>query len=280
MIRLHSLAVAALLAAVIVIPREQPPQALEAATDAASGDTIDAWRFNVGERTEFSVTWGVARVGSASLTVEAVDTISGIPAYRTSLEMNGGPPFYRLEDRQVSWIRPAPFGSIRFDQILRQGSYRRDRRYIMDVEAGTYARYDEDDGSFTRHEDEFDVPIPDGALDEVSFFFFLRLSPLEVGERYEYDRFFKDDGNPVIIEVLRRERVRVPAGRFETLVLRPTLNAGGLFSEGSEAEIYVTDDDRRIPVRMKVKAPMGTLNLYLTKLEPGVSEAGIELPSG
>lgn len=269
MIRQHCLAVVALLAAGTWLPLQPPPH-VQAQTASPAGDAIEPWNFNVGERIEFSITWGVARVGSASLVVEAVDTVAGMQTYRTALEMNGGPPFYRLEDRQVSWIQSAPFGSLQFDQVLRQGSYRRDRRYLMDVEAGTYARYDRVDGSLTRHEDEFDVPIPAGALDDVSFFYFIRLSPLEVGQRYEYNRFFKAKGNPVVIEVLRRERIRVPAGRFETLVLRPTLSSGDLFKEGSGSEIYITDDERRIPVRMKIDAPVGTLNLYLTDFEPGV----------
>lgn len=276
---LHSLAVVALLAAGTLMPPgpAQAPQSLQVAEPA---DTIEAWRFDVGERLEYSITWGVARIGTASLTVEAVDTIAGTPTYRTALEMSGGPPFYRLEDRQVSWVRPAPFGSVQFDQILRQGSYRRDRRYVMDVEAGTYARYDREEGALLRHEEEFDLAIPDGALDEVSFLHFIRLVPLEVGNRYEYNRFFKAKGNPVIVEVLRRERIRVPAGRFETLVLRPTLSSGELFKESSGAEVYVTDDDRRMPVRLKIKASIGTLNLYLTDFDPGVPGTGIETPSG
>ena len=279
MTRLHGLVGTVLLAAVLWPQPRQAPDARENSVSPAA-DTIDAWRFNVGERFEYSVTWGVARIGRASLMVEAVDTIAGIPTYRTSLEMSGGPPFYRLDDRQVSWIRPAPFGSVQFDQRLRQGSYRRDRRYSMDVEAGTYTRYDEKEGSFTRNEKEADISIPDGALDEVSFLYFLRLTSLDIGRRYEYESFFKADGNPVVIEVLRRERVRVPAGRFETLVLRPTLRDAALFKEGSDAEVYITDDDRRIPVRMKLKAPIGTLNLYLTEAEAGTSGSRIDASSG
>ena len=243
-------------------------------------DTIDAWRFNVGERLDYSISWGVARVGSASLAVEAVDTIAGVPTYRTSFEMSGGPPFYRLDDRQVSWIRPTPFASVRFDQTLRQGGYRRDRRHVMNLDSLTYDRYDLENGSYVLHGEEFDEPIPEGAVDDVSFLYFLRLAPLEVGQRYEFERFFKEKGNPIVIEVLRRERIRTPSGRYETVVLRPTVRTGELFKEGSDAEVYVTDDDRRLPVRMRVKAPMGTLNLYLTDFGLGSPGGGIDPPAG
>jgi len=250
------------------------------AVQTAQQDTLAAWRFPVGERMEYSVTWGGARIAQSVLTVEAIDSINGTAVYRTSLETTGGPPFYKIRDRLTSWIQPDPMSSLRFDQKLRQGSYRRDRRHLMDRGAGTYTRYDARDGEYVRHETERDVPIPDGAQDDVSIYYFVRLSPLKIGERYEYDLYYKKKGNPVIIEVLRREEIRVPAGTFKTIVVRPIIRNSGMFSEGGEAEIYVTDDERRIPVRVKTRMSIGSANLYLTKYDPGEPGSLIESPSG
>lgn len=232
-------------------------------------DTLDTWWFPVGERMEYSVTWGGARIGRSVLTVAAIDTLGGIPVYRTSLKTEGGPPFYRLEDELTSWIRPHPLATVRFDQNLRQGGYRRDRRHVMDLDAGTYSRFDARDGGYAEHPEERDIPIPDGAIDEVAYFYFARLSNLEVGERYESDQYFREDGNPVILEVLRRERIRVPAGTFNTIVVRPIIRTSGMFGEGGEAEMYLTDDDRRIPVRLRTRMKIGTANFYLTDYDPG-----------
>ncbi len=254
-------------------------QALPGSEVSAREDSLAAWRFPVGERMEYSVTFGGARIAQSVLTVEAIDSINGTAVYRTSLETTGGPPFYRIHDRLTSWIRPDPMASLRFDQKLRQGGYRRDRRHLMDDEAGTYTRYDARDGVYVRHEEEHDVPIPAGVQDDVSIFYFVRLSPLRIGERYEFDMYYKKKGNPVIIEVLRRERIRVPAGTFNTIVVRPIIKSSGMFSAGSEAEIYVTDDERRIPVRVKTRMSIGSANLYLTKYDPGEPGSFIQSPS-
>ena len=96
-----------------------------------------------------------------------------------------------------------------------------------------------------------------------------RLLPLEVGKRYEFERYFKEDGNPATVEVLRREEIRVPAGRFQTVVLRPEIRTDGLFGEGGEAEVYITDDERRIPVRLTTSLSVGSGNLFLTGYESG-----------
>lgn len=235
-------------------------------TPAASRE----WPFPVGERMEFSVTWGRMRLGQGSLAVEAIDSIGGHAGYRVALEMWGGPPFYRVQDRQVSWIRPSePLSSLRFEQRLHEGSYRRDRRYDFGQETLTYDRLDLEDGEWRPHEPEMDVPIPEGVLDDLSYLFLARLLPLEVGQRYEFDRYFKESGNPVVIEVLRREEIRVPAGTFQTIVLRPIIRTGGVFGDGGEAELYLTDDERRAIVRLTTSMKIGSGNLFLTSYEPG-----------
>jgi hypothetical protein len=239
-------------------------------------DTLNPWRFPVGERMEYSVTWEGIRLGAGSLSVEAIDTVQDRPVYRVALEMAGGPPFYRVEDRIVSWIQPVPFASLQFAQKQKEGNYRRDRKIVLDAESLTYTRYDLKDGEYVPNQEEADVPIPSGALDEISYLYLARLLPLEVGQRYEFERYFKEDGNPATVEVLRREEIRVPAGRFKTIVLRPEIATDGMFGEGGKAEVYVTDDERRIPVRLKTSLSVGSGNMYLTGYDPGEGGAMIE----
>ncbi len=249
-------------------------------------DTLNRWMFPVGERMEYSVTWEGIRLGTGSLTVESIDTVQARAVYRVALEMSGGPPFYRVEDRIVSWIEPSPFGSLQFAQKQKEGNYQRDRKIVLDVESLTYTRFDLKDGEYVRSVDEVEVPIPPGALDEISYLYMVRLLPLEVGQRYEFDRYFKEDGNPATVEVIRREEIRVPAGRFQTIVLRPEIATDGLFGEGGEAEVYLTDDERRIPVRLKTSLIVGSGNMYLTGYESGEggslirSEAAVEAEAG
>lgn len=242
-------------------------------------DTLRPWRFPVGERMEYSVTWGGIRLGTGSLAVEAIDTLDAREAYRVGFHIEGGPPFYRVETRMASWIHPDPFRSLRFEQRQREGDYRRDRRIELDPETRTYTRYDLRDGEWRPHPEEAGVPIPDNVLDEVSYLYFARLLPLEPGVRYEFERYWKQEGNPVVVEVLRREEIRVPAGKFRTVVLRPEIRTSGIFKEGGEAELYLTDDERRIPVRVKASMAIGSGNFFLTKYEPGEGGARIE-PAG
>src|SRR5690606_25183114 len=118
-------------------------------------------------------------------------------------------------------------------------------------------------------------------LDDVSFLYFVRTIPLEVGQTYTYNRYFRESGNPVVLHVLRKETVKVPAGTFETVVVQPIIQTSGLFGDGGRAEVYFTDDDRRLLVQMKSSVPVvGSLNLHLTSVREGEAITTADLPGG
>ncbi len=124
-----------------------------------------------------------------------------------------------------------------------------------------------DRGVFTEDQKE-PQPTVNLPLDDGSFLFFIRSIPLEVGKEYSFDRYFRPDRNPVRIVVLRKETINVPAGQFETIVIRPIIKARGVFSEGGRAEVWLTDDSRRLMVQMKTHMKLGSLSLFLRSYTP------------
>ena len=251
--------------------------AVEAAVILAVG-TLDplepnaifpVWPFEVGEEAEYDVTFGPIHIGRAHLSIEAEESIRETSTYRLVFEINGGVPFYRIDDRTVSWLAIKPYRSVRFEQVLREGGYRRHRRYELYHDALTVTRedWDEEDDEYKPHPKQQDLPIPVGALDEISYLYLIRTLPLEVGHTYTFNEYFENEGNPVVVEVLRRERVRVRAGIFHTIVVRPTIQADGMFAEDGEAEVYFSDDDRRLIVQLKTKMGIGEINMYLREFE-------------
>ena len=280
--RLPGLAIA--LAAVFVVSLAGiAPLAGQAGSEAMAADPFPrAWPFAIGQEAEYAVTFGPVRFGQMHLRVEARDTIRSTPAYRIAMEMKGSIPFYRMDDRSVSWLATEPYRTLRFEEILHQGAYRRHQRWELDHEALTATRedWDEEIQAYRPHRRQRDLPIPAGALDEISYLFLIRSLPFEVGQTYEFDRYFEEDGNPVIVEVLRRERVRVPAGTFETFVVRPTIQTDGLFGEEGQAEVFISDDDRRLIVQIKSRMRRGSVNMYLRGFEQNEAEAGLTGPIG
>ena len=217
--------------------------------------------FGPGERADYQVKLGALSVGSGSVEVVGIETVQGMPTFHTRMRVSGGIPLARVNDRYESWIDTRGLFSRRFVQDIHEVSYRRNRSYEFDVTTRTWRRTDGSDDTGT-------LPSAD-PLDDLSFMFYARTLPLRVGDQYRLTRYFKESGNPVILRVVRRETVTVPAGRFNTVVVQPTIRTSGLFSEGGRAEIFFSDDERHIPVLIRSRVSrVGALTMSLKTYRP------------
>ena len=217
--------------------------------------------FAAGEHAVYQVRLGAFSVGTGTLSVTGLQTVRGEQTFHTVMTLRGGNALYRLDNRYESWIDTDGLFSHRFLQNVREGSYRRNRTFEFFPEQRTFRRHDGETGTIPTSE----------PLDDLSFLYYARTLPLEVGATYRLPRYFKADGNPVVLQVLRRETIRVPAGEFRTIVVRPIIQTDGMFSEGGRAEVYFSDDRYRIPVYIRTNAGAlpATISLRLRSFRPG-----------
>ena len=213
--------------------------------------------FGFGERANYGVKYGPFSVGRASTEVFRLDTLRGRETWHILFHVRGGIPGFRVDDRMESWMDSETLASLRFRQDMSEGSHERERVFEIYPDRGEYTE--------DQKEPQPTVTLP---LDDGSFLFFVRTIPLEVGKEYSFDRYFRPDRNPVRIQVLRRETINVPAGSFETIVIRPIIKARGVFSEGGRAEVWLTDDSRRLMVQLKTHMKLGSLSLFLRSYTP------------
>ena len=240
----------------VLVARTAVAQELDRVAPATE-PTDPATALTVGERLDYDVRFGKLRVGRGSMEVRETVDVRGREAWHTVLAIRGGIPFFRVDDRLESWIDTRSFTSLRLAQHTSEGRYRRERQVEFFPERTTMLER----GEGAEEEATVDEPLDEGAL-----LYFLRTLPLNVGDSYSLDRYFRPDRNPVRLDVVRRERIEVPAGTFETIVIRPTIRSTGIFSENGQAEVWVTDDARHLMVRMTAKLSFGTLSLSLREI--------------
>jgi len=264
------LALAALLAASIPAPAlGQGLAPIEILADEpASGTT---WSFAPGEAATYSVAIGRFRIGEARLAIEGLETSGDTEVVHTTLTVDGGPPFFRVELYLSSWAETGSMRSVRFERNMREGPKRYRDRYVLDQESSTYTaeRWSEDLEAFEPSTFEPSGAMPADAIDEIAVLFFVRTLPLETGDEYVLERYFKPQSNPIVVRVLKREEIRVPAGRFKTIVVEPLIPELGSFQAKKKPRVWVTDDERRIIVKFQTSAPVGPVALNLTDYEEG-----------
>jgi hypothetical protein len=207
--------------------------------------------FAVGERATYRAKINFLNAGSATTRVVGVETIRGVQTYHTSLDIRGRVLGKRVDNRYESWFDPRTFSSLRHVQHTDEGGGAAGRVYEFHPERRIYVRNGEE------------RPGVEAPLDEGSFLFFLRSIPLEVGRTYTFNRYYRADRNPVTVRVVRRERVKVPAGEFMALVVQPVIRSRGLFGEEARAEVWLSDDPQRRLLKLKSKLSVGTLYLEL-----------------
>jgi len=214
-------------------------------------------RFPVGETLIYDARFGLLNLGEGLMHIAGIDTVRGTPTLHVVFRLLGGSFFYRLDDRMDSWIELDRFASRRFVQDFHEGNSDRYTAYEIFPDSGFYTQSGVDSI----------LPTSQDPLDDAAFFYFVRTLDLEVGQRYEFERYFRPDRNPVVLEVLGRDTLDLPAGRIPTILVRPTVKGRGILEEAKEPQMWLSDDDRRIMVQLKLKfASIATITLRLREI--------------
>lgn len=221
------------------------------AQSSTSDGDVASRPFKVGERLQYAVRVGPLGRGSATMRLE-LDTVRGTSVYHSTFKVDGSLLFFSVNDEYESWFDTRRLVSLRYRQQIDQGAYERNRTYEIFADKGIYV--DPANG---------ELPTVERPLDDGAFLYFLRTIPLEVGRTYTFNRYFKPDRNPVTVTVVRRERIRVPAGEFDAIVVRPKIKAKGIFAENANAEVWIQDDTSRTMLQMKTHMPFGTVTFQL-----------------
>ncbi len=213
--------------------------------------------FGVGERLEFNVNYGFINAGDAVMSIPGYDSIEGRRCYRVEFTVNSLQSFawiYKVEDYYLTFIDVEAIVPLKFEQHIREGTYRRD--FIAEFDQAKHVATTSD-GVY---------PIPDYVHDIMSAFYYVRtidFSGYMPGEQTTLYNFYRDKSYELVIRFLGRQELEVEAGTFKTVVVEPLVREGGLFKSEGRIVIWLTDDDRRIPVRVNTKVVIGSIDVEL-----------------
>jgi len=148
--------------------------------------------------------------------------------------------------------------SWHYEKHIHEGGFRADASYVYDQRA--HVMREPAKGK--------QVPMPLLAQDVLSCFYYFRTLNTAPGDHLLIPVTADDSKSyQLSVDVLRRERVSCLAGDFDCLVVIPHLAFKGVFQQKGEVTMWVTDDIRRIPVLIKSKIAIGSININLKDAE-------------
>lgn len=217
--------------------------------------------FTAGEKLTFAVQYGNVTAGFATLSIPQVQTVEGRPVFHVVAEAKTHPffeTFFKVRDRIETFIDVDYAFPWRYEKHLREGGYSADASYIYDQRAGMIREPAKGK----------EAVMPIGSQDVLSCFYWFRTQPMEVGSVHHVPVTADNMQNYGLkVDVLRKERVKTLAGEFDCVVVQPHLTFQGVFQQKGEVFLWITDDARRIPVMVRSKIVIGSININLQDAE-------------
>ncbi|HEY6008112.1 MAG TPA: DUF3108 domain-containing protein [Geobacteraceae bacterium] len=217
----------------------------------------------VPERLVYRLSWTGIAIGTATQEIRAEGGTHRI--FVTARSNDWLSVFFPVDDRIESVLDKEggvfPGVSRSFRMETREGSHQRDRE-ILFGRSGTAVFHDRRSG------ERFTLSPPPGTFDIYSSFFHVRYLPLEVGRSVYVNILDGKEVQRLEVRVLRRETLRTVLGPVSTIVVKPLVRSEGVFEGKGGVTIWLTDDARRIPVRVQTKVTVGSVTATLVERSP------------
>ncbi len=237
--------------------------AIAPADSLVNSEKIDSLRnlnqiaFNVGERLVYDVGYSFITAGEAVFSIPGIDTIRGNPCYKVHFTVGTTSTFsffYKVDDLYETMLDKKGIFPWRFTQRLREGKHKRDFTAEFDQLNNTAIT------------DKGNYPIPPYVHDAVSAFYYVRTMDFagwRPGDRFYLKNFYKDSTYELTVKFLGNQRIEVDAGTFDCIMVEPVMKEGGLFKSEGQIIIWLTNDDRKIPVKVSTEVIIGSIDAEL-----------------
>jgi len=208
----------------------------------------------------FYDSWATSWITAGYGTME-IDTawayVNGQRAYHIKVTGNSAGifnMFYKVRDRFESFMDEDELISLKFIRYTREGKYKRDDQIIFDHR------------NLKAHSTRAVKGITPGIQDIVSAFYRMRtydFDTAEINDEYYMDFFLDDSLYHSKIIFLGRETVKTEFGKIECLKFKPQVAVGEIFQEPYPMELWVSDDENKIPIIGKSGVYIGSVTLEL-----------------
>jgi hypothetical protein len=219
--------------------------------------TKGAFPFQPGEKMSFSFGWNLIPGGTGTMEVLPFTKVDGVEVYHFAMTAKSNSfidLFYKVRDRYESYADIGMTHSLLYTE-QKKGCDKRDITVTFDWEREQvqYTNFDKS---------RKPISVLPGSFDPLSVYYAFRLIDLEVGKIIEIP---VTDGKKSVMgraRVTERETILVGGREFDTYRIQPYLeHFGGVFKKSKKAQldIWLTADEKKIPVRMRVSVIIGSV---------------------
>ncbi len=228
--------------------------------------------FSQGEELTFTVKYLFFNAAEAKMVIhDRIHFIQDKPTYKIDIfgrTLSLFKLFY-VKDNWGTYLDTAKIIPYRSYRHIEEGGYRKHEVIDFDhsnkeAEVRLFDRENKEVVE-TRH---FDIPT--NVQDIVSGYYLLRtmnLNGIEKGQDIIIKGFFDKKNYNLKLTYEGKEKISTSIGEFNTFVFSPEMPKNKLFSGERPIKVWITDDENRIPVKIKAKLVVGALNMDITEAQ-------------
>lgn len=219
--------------------------------------------FNIGEHFKFRIHYGVVNAGYATLDIkEAVRDNKKVyhvvgNGYTTGMTKF----FFKVNDNYESYFDKVTGKPYQYVRKIDEGGYTKDQEGFFNQDNNTVLVKD------YKHKKQKTISVTENVQDIVSIFYYLRNHPkvdkMNIGESISADMFFDDEVIKFRLKFIGREDLKTKFGTISTMIFRPLVQAGRVFKEEESLTVWISDDENKIPLRIKASLAVGSLKADL-----------------
>jgi len=207
------------------------------------------------EKLYYDVYWKFINVGYGTLEIRGIVDFNGRKAYSIYSESKSShflDNLFKVRDSNASWIDIENFHSLAFEQHIREGKYKRDRRVDYDQIKHT---------AINNKGEVFD--IPENVLDVLAVLFKVRMVELNPDTTIMLSVNSAKKNYNMFVKILRKETIKINGMKFNTIVVEPDMQDAGIFINKGRLLIWLTDDEKHVPVKMQSEISIGSITAEL-----------------
>jgi hypothetical protein len=165
----------------------------------------------------------------------------------------------KVEDEFVFFSEPGTFCTLSASQKIREAKRKRqiDIEYLREDRQLHFREMDESVDPPKLKHDEIKNDIPSCVQDPFSALYSYRMLPLREGHTQSLVIGDNDKVKEVQCYVEKQETVEVPAGKFSAWKITTSSLMGGVFKEGGQFRVWLSADDKKVPLQFEVRVKLG-----------------------
>ena len=222
---------------------------------AEAGELSSARSFQVGEQLTYEISWLYITAGTAVMAVSDAGKDGDRPLAKLITTAQSRPAitkFFPVDNRVESIVDPATLLPEHLTFNRREGKKKENFEYTFNQKEGKVIVVK---GGTTET-----LEIPPGTQDVISCLYYARSTlSFQPGSSLTMNVHHDKKNRAIEARVEEIETVSGPWGEVETARVLVVMPFQGLFLNQGNIRVWFTNDDRRIPVRMKAKVIIGSI---------------------